>query len=126
MFFYQFSILDFFSVRPLIKLSMTSKHLFIGNSISVRCNVSGDPYPYINWYKISQGKKNILNHKSPLLNFDQVEKGDQGKYICEAQNDVGLAHATFDLKVTGQLKLTYLKCGRILSCLSAEVYYFFL
>ena len=54
--------------------------------IVLRCAVSGNPQPTIDWYK--DGRR-IAGEGSPLLVIEEVELSDRGVYYCTATNMLG-------------------------------------
>ncbi len=76
----------------------------MGESTRVTCLATGDPYPKMKWFRLSD-----LNSTTPRergqadgnISFERVSKKDEGMYVCEAENDIAKASATFQLVVTG-------------------------
>lgn len=58
------------------------------------CQVTGDPYPAIQWSKV--GSTLTDNHvvEGTLLRVREVTKEDEGMYVCVAQNKRGVKQAT--------------------------------
>ncbi|XP_056316954.1 microfibrillar-associated protein 3-like [Danio aesculapii] len=77
-----------------------------GNCALIDCNVTGDPFPNVQWFnshghlldtKNSDGKWWILD--SGVLNITSITFADRGKYTCVASNSHGMANCTVTLRV---------------------------
>ncbi|XP_069797458.1 microfibrillar-associated protein 3-like [Narcine bancroftii] len=76
-----------------------------GFSVSIGCNVSGDPPPQVQWYNSNGQLLNLEAGKcwiseSGLLNITTVTFEDRGKYTCVASNPYGSINYTVTLRVT--------------------------
>ncbi|XP_041041807.1 microfibrillar-associated protein 3-like [Carcharodon carcharias] len=75
-----------------------------GGSVTMNCNVSGNPVPQILWYNsngrlLHQESENCWITDSGLLNITTVSFGDRGKYTCVASNLYGSVNYTVTLRV---------------------------
>ncbi|XP_048382845.1 microfibrillar-associated protein 3-like [Stegostoma tigrinum] len=75
-----------------------------GVSVTMNCNVSGNPEPQIQWYNsngrlLNQESENCWISDSGLLNITTVSFGDRGKYTCVASNHYGSVNYTVTLRV---------------------------
>ncbi|XP_078071252.1 microfibrillar-associated protein 3-like [Mustelus asterias] len=75
-----------------------------GVSVTMDCNVSGNPVPRIQWYnsngrQLHQESENSWISDSGLLNITMVSFGDRGKYTCVASNLYGSVNYTVTLRV---------------------------
>lgn len=77
-----------------------------GNCALIDCNVTGDPFPNVQWFnshghlldtKKSDSKWWILD--SGVLNITSITFADRGKYTCVASNAHGMANCTVTLRV---------------------------
>ncbi|XP_051876487.1 microfibrillar-associated protein 3-like [Pristis pectinata] len=87
-----------------------------GLSVTIGCNVSGNPPPQVQWYN-SNGR--LLNQEggkcwiseSGLLNITTVTFEDRGKYTCVASNPYGTINYTVTLRViftSGDMGIYYM------------------
>ncbi|XP_076828140.1 microfibrillar-associated protein 3-like [Brachyhypopomus gauderio] len=77
-----------------------------GNCALIDCNVTGDPFPNVQWYNShghlldtnrSDGKWWTLDNG--VLNVTSITFADRGKYTCVASNIHGTANCTVTLRV---------------------------
>ncbi|XP_056156571.1 microfibrillar-associated protein 3-like [Lampris incognitus] len=77
-----------------------------GNCALIDCNVTGDPFPNIQWFnshghrldtEASGGKWWLL--ENGVLNITSIEFADRGKYTCMASNVHGSTNCTVTLRV---------------------------
>ncbi|XP_043238684.1 hemicentin-1-like isoform X2 [Amphibalanus amphitrite] len=74
-----------------------------GESVSLRCPVSGHPPPTIAWYKDDDvlRQPDLLSDAGQTLTLRQLAPADAGSYVCVAANSAGTARKRFSLHVTG-------------------------
>jgi len=85
---------------PSIQLSpQGSVTVKLGNPLSIRCDVSGDPPPSISWSKTGRSIR-TLGISSPTLQIDSVSKDDEGTYSCIATNEAGEMEERLQVLVT--------------------------
>ncbi|XP_069056147.1 WAP, Kazal, immunoglobulin, Kunitz and NTR domain-containing protein 2 [Pleurodeles waltl] len=88
----------------------THKSVYVGETVSFVCDVTGKPKPEITWEKQVDGKANIImkpNHvrgNVVVTNIAQLviyntQLQDAGIYRCTAQNTGGLLRADFPLSI---------------------------
>ncbi|TRY93528.1 hypothetical protein DNTS_022855 [Danionella cerebrum] len=77
-----------------------------GNCALIDCNVTGDPFPDVQWFnshgilldaKESDGKWWVL--ENGVLNITSITFADRGKYTCVASNAHGKANCSVTLRV---------------------------
>ena len=70
-------------------MSPANQTVLEGSSTSLSCQVTGDPYPSIEWRKV--GGELPDNHSiiGGLLVISEITKEDEGMYLCLAQNKKG-------------------------------------
>uniref|UniRef100_A0A1A8DFF5 Microfibrillar-associated protein 3-like n=1 Tax=Nothobranchius kadleci TaxID=1051664 RepID=A0A1A8DFF5_NOTKA len=77
-----------------------------GSCALIDCNVTGDPFPNIQWFnshgerlntEMSEGKWWLLD--DGILNITSIEFSDRGKYTCMASNIHGSSNCTVTLRV---------------------------
>lgn len=73
-----------------------------GSSTSLSCQVTGDPYPSIEWSKVGGvlPAKHVINEG--LLVIQEVTKEDEGMYLCVAQNKKGVEQVTAIVNVKSE------------------------
>ncbi|XP_041372950.1 roundabout homolog 2-like isoform X3 [Gigantopelta aegis] len=72
-----------------------------GDTIELKCRATGDPKPTVQWKKqdgrIPYGRARKLDDGT--LRIEKVEAGDDGQYICVAENSAGTVEAVGKLSV---------------------------
>ena len=75
----------------------------MGDDVTLRCPVGGDPTPRFLWTKedgrIMKGRVKI---KDGVLKIHRVVPSDEGVYFCQAENAVGEISASLSLSVYGK------------------------
>lgn len=79
---------------PTAVISPANQTVDEGASALLSCQVSGDPYPSVEWKKV--GAELTENHviTEGLLQIQEATKEDEGMYVCVAQNKKGVKQAT--------------------------------
>ena len=76
----------------------------ISRRAELTCQVSGDPQPQIVWRRVGAelpvDRVHVTEDKS--LRIDDVRLGDEGEYVCRAENAVGSVTGSARLSVTGE------------------------
>ncbi|XP_068699347.1 basement membrane-specific heparan sulfate proteoglycan core protein-like isoform X3 [Montipora foliosa] len=82
------------SVAPTAIVTPANQTVDEGESTVLLCQVTGDPYPTIQWNKV--GSILTGNHvvEGTLLRIQEVTRDDEGMYVCVAQNKKGVKQAT--------------------------------
>lgn len=90
------------SVLPTALVAPAKQTVDEGLSTFLSCQVTGDPYPSIQWSKV--GGTLTDNHviEGGLLRIKEVTKDDEGMYVCVAQNKKGVEQATGILNVRSE------------------------
>jgi roundabout axon guidance receptor 2 len=74
-----------------------------GESVEFECGVAGEPLPRVLWRRhdgrMPVGRAHVLDDRT--LRIEQTQPGDEGEYICDAENDVGAVSARATLTVHG-------------------------
>ena len=88
----------------LIPTKQVSVELMRGNSTTLVCTASSNPFPTFTWHtnggEIRQGFNNTWNSSSLIVT--PVNDGDFTSYFCTARNRIGLDSVTFMLKEKGK------------------------
>ncbi|XP_062905561.1 microfibrillar-associated protein 3-like [Mobula hypostoma] len=87
-----------------------------GLSVTIGCNVSGNPPPQVQWYNsngrlLTQEGGKCWISESGLLNITTVTFEDRGKYTCVASNPYGTINYTVTLRViftSGDMGIYYM------------------
>lgn len=78
-----------------------------GDPVRLECRVAGTPQITVRWSKegkdLGSSSKHHLFHEDNLccLSFESCELEDQGEYLLEATNPVGLCSCRVTLEVLG-------------------------
>ncbi|XP_064928861.1 hemicentin-1 isoform X2 [Columba livia] len=74
-----------------------------GNAVSLECKAQGFPEPGITWMKDGQtlvgGGDIAILHDGHLLQLQNAQVSDTGRYVCVAANVAGLSDRKYDLNV---------------------------
>ena len=79
----------------------------VGDIVSFKCEISGNPIPSGTWYK---GKTQLKDEGRLLietaedfseLEIENVEKSDEGEYTCVVKNDFGEDKCSVTLTIEG-------------------------
>ncbi|GFO47813.1 roundabout-like protein 2, partial [Plakobranchus ocellatus] len=86
-------------------LEMPNDHLaYVDQTVELKCRATGDPAPTIQWHReegrIEYGRARQLDDGT--LRIEKVQVGDEGVYVCEAQNSAGTVEAVGRLAVQTQ------------------------
>lgn len=95
--------------KPIILEEFSSSDMTVkeGDSVPLRCNASGRPYPQMMWRRegnaILPGGGVVV--MGPSLDIENIQYDARGNYICEALNEVGSAIRNILLQVTHSPKV---------------------
>ncbi|XP_078324961.1 uncharacterized protein LOC111127013 isoform X2 [Crassostrea virginica] len=72
----------------------TSKNVVLGDDLEITCDVSGYPYPTVNWFKdgkpLMSDKRITLSdngvYRKAIMGINNLEFKDNGEYTCNATN----------------------------------------
>lgn len=100
-----FLFLFYLLVRPKVDISGASNLIIEGNSVNLTCEiVAGRPKPEITWLK-----NGTEQEKSWVLLFPKIDKSDEGRYTCKAQNAAGIFEKEVKIFVKGEfVSLTFI------------------
>ena len=94
-------------VAPTVTAVQNSLTYTQGQIAQLQCNVTGDPFPVILWYKDgvtvpnSMSTNTELSQNNTLLTFSPLLKTHEGVYTCIATNILGSDNDTISLNVLG-------------------------
>ncbi|GBN78554.1 Twitchin [Araneus ventricosus] len=84
-----------------------------GEQVTLKCTVSGDPEPQVEWTKngkiLHSSKEISLKYKQGIatLTIEEVYPEDAGEYICKATNSMGTVSTKCKLQVSGTYSQNY-------------------
>ncbi|KAM9324527.1 hemicentin-1 [Gastrophryne carolinensis] len=87
---------------PVFTLSPSDVAMDIGNDVMLPCAAEGFPEPKITWRKLN-GTSVILkpHQRTGTLQITNLWLGDDGLYICEAENQFGKIQTQANVTITG-------------------------
>lgn len=97
----------YFPAPAKIDKAPKSQTVSVGDVVSFKCEISGNPVPTGTWYK---GKKELKDEGRVLIEIEEdfseleienVETSDEGEYICLVKNDFGEDKCSVTLTVKG-------------------------
>ena len=77
--------LEFLEPASIVRIVNSSATAIEGNSFNVICYAAGDPKLIVYWTKEDSNQR--IN--GSVLNFNSINRNDNGKYRCRAANDCG-------------------------------------
>ena len=80
-------------------MSPANQTVLEGSSTSLSCQVTGDPYPSIEWRKVGDELPDNHSIIGELLVISEITKEDEGMYLCLAQNKKGVKQVTAFINV---------------------------
>nr|DBA18217.1 TPA: hypothetical protein GDO54_016492 [Pyxicephalus adspersus] len=93
---------------PVFKQTPSDIAIDIASDVILPCSVEGFPEPKIKWSKLNGTSKPLVpSHRTGALQFTSVIYlldlwvGDEGTYICEAENQFGKIQAQATVTITG-------------------------
>ncbi|CAK8691082.1 unnamed protein product [Clavelina lepadiformis] len=91
------------SCVPTTKNNLCNANPIESGSLKLTCNATGDPKPTIRWYRngdeLTDENPNIRIEDDGTLTIFVVTKRDNGKYVCEAENERGIVTIETDVVV---------------------------
>ncbi|XP_062598285.1 basement membrane-specific heparan sulfate proteoglycan core protein-like, partial [Saccostrea cucullata] len=85
--------------EPIITGASESLTAALGSSTSMSCEAVGYPQPEISWYKRGGNMPRDYTVDNGKLEIPRLYQGDQGTYVCQAQNDFGQNEKDYNLTV---------------------------
>ncbi|CAL1546871.1 unnamed protein product [Lymnaea stagnalis] len=76
-------------VGPTAKVSPKQINIVPGTDVELRCAVSGDPRPTVNWRKENGELPPQHNARNDIFTIYNVQNSDAGTYVCSVANEVG-------------------------------------
>lgn len=90
--------------------AMENKETKAGESVIIRCMVSGSPKPSLRWLKDEEPLKRTERHfftaEDQLLIIENVHPSDEGLYECEISNSLGTVKDSLKLRVLPHVTTT--------------------
>ncbi|XP_053380218.1 hemicentin-1-like [Mercenaria mercenaria] len=94
-------------VPPQISGSEAVTHVSVthGANVALECVASGNPEPQLAWIKddetieLVENPHIVIQNKGRLLQISNSEVTDSGRYVCHAENRVGIAERKFELDI---------------------------
>ncbi|XP_040215726.1 hemicentin-1 isoform X1 [Rana temporaria] len=90
---------------PVFTQSPSDIAIDIGSNVILPCSVQGFPEPKIKWSKLTgttaSSKPLVPQQKTGALKITNLWVGDEGTYICEAENQFGKIQAQATVTLTG-------------------------
>ncbi|XP_041377591.1 basement membrane-specific heparan sulfate proteoglycan core protein-like isoform X3 [Gigantopelta aegis] len=83
-----FAVLEI-SVPPTADVTPKNEVRQVGQTIELRCEVTGTPPPEIRWTRESGEMPQQINIRNGILTIYNVAEVDAGRYICTATNEAG-------------------------------------
>ena len=83
----------------------------IGDTVSLKCEISGNPIPSGTWYngsiQIKDEGRFLVETAEDFseLEIEGVQKTDEGEYTCVVKNDFGQDKCSVKLTVAGKLSV---------------------
>ncbi|KAL1491476.1 hypothetical protein ABEB36_012070 [Hypothenemus hampei] len=88
-------------VKPFFNMEPQDVEALAGQRVTFKCQAEGDPVPNVIWRrddgKMPYGRVSVLDDRS--LQIENVQPGDDGLYICNAENIMGSIAAKASLVV---------------------------
>uniref|UniRef100_T1J590 Interference hedgehog n=1 Tax=Strigamia maritima TaxID=126957 RepID=T1J590_STRMM len=79
----------------------------LGSNLSLHCYAEGDPPPVISWTKYGGRLLNgRYSQNSGTLSLYNIQKEDDGTYVCQADNDIPIPVSTYTIvEIKDQVKI---------------------
>ncbi|KAK0137498.1 Basement membrane-specific heparan sulfate proteoglycan core protein [Merluccius polli] len=78
-----------------------------GSSVTLSCSSDANPAANYTWFKDNTDDSSRYMNQGQQLVFGHIKSSDSGKYLCEAQNELGTKSASISINVKCE-KNTYL------------------
>ncbi|XP_012286670.1 peroxidasin [Orussus abietinus] len=96
------------TVSPNIRFTEVphSRTIKTGDDVTLICRAEGTPSPRLSWWRdgerIETGGRTFVEDSATALRILATKDSDSGRYVCQAENENGLAEASADLRVLSQ------------------------
>uniref|UniRef100_A0A8C4R3X0 Ig-like domain-containing protein n=1 Tax=Eptatretus burgeri TaxID=7764 RepID=A0A8C4R3X0_EPTBU len=84
-------------------INSTEVSVVLGNPVSFTCEAQGLPIPKISWFHgsspIHPDLRTIIMPGGRILQLQRADLSDRGNYICQVENEAGVARKVFSLTV---------------------------
>ena len=87
--------------RPAILTISKDRSIVAGSSVTLLCDVAGNPNPEIYWEFMG---RRLVSTPDGNLTIDDARLSDTGQYTCVAVNSVGEARLNTKIDVIGGIK----------------------
>lgn len=98
------------TAHPTFQVTPQDKVVGVGRTVSLRCEVTGNPPPAVFWNKETSqilmfprqdhGRFSVTDEGTLII--EPVRKEDAGDYVCQALSVAGSAYAKAKIEVKGQ------------------------
>ncbi|XP_034337833.2 basement membrane-specific heparan sulfate proteoglycan core protein isoform X5 [Magallana gigas] len=86
-------------VPPTIVVSNRDQSAREGETVSMRCQVTGTPQPQVTWERLGGALPPNSDIRNNVLTINNVRQEDTGRYICRARSSAGSAQGDILLTV---------------------------
>ncbi|XP_063796284.1 hemicentin-1 isoform X2 [Pseudophryne corroboree] len=90
---------------PVFTESPSDIAMDIGSDVTLLCTARGFPEPKIKWRKLNHTSKHskplMYNQRTGTLHITNLWVGDEGTYLCEAENQFGKIKSQITVTLTG-------------------------
>ncbi|KAK0137399.1 Hemicentin-2 [Merluccius polli] len=75
-----------------------------GSSVTLSCSSDANPAANYTWFKDNTDDSSRYMNQGQQLVFGHIKSSDSGKYLCEAQNELGTKSASISINSSGGVK----------------------
>lgn len=102
-------------MSPQISISSVPSTYNEGSVVSITCTASGTPDPDVKWFR--NGKIKSKGKKTASLMFNNVNRTDDGRYNCQANNSAGHNESYVTLVVHCKLQYFIVQRALLRTCI---------